>query len=796
MLSPVEGSLEGWLASSRLGAVVQFRETLLSGALTFHALPRFLLGPPCGASMRLFEREASPARVSNTVATPQADTIQRRALLGLTIVSVAAILAIALAHAVRASAGSGQGRPLVVARQRSDVLDALRTSDVGAVRADDPSGDGARLAVDGRDDTAWTGLAGQTKWRWAVSFARPVHLGLLRATLGASPTSGVPTVFHWETLSHAPDAPVCGVPDDAAWVALDGTSQAPPPQGEMLAQPTHRSWFVDVDTCGLSLVVDRTNAGPPVLREVRAIESARDVLRDGKASDDGALGGFEATAAVDGTYAHRWAGAAGKTRWTLRVDLEEPVAIDRVRLVLGADATSVPRAGSGRSYAIAWAPAHYTLEGSEDGARFFLLAGDALRSDGTVLPLRRRLVTLPQGKKLRAVRLVMSGATGASGLLEPGGVPVVRELSAYRADDPRPVLAAPWVLSVNANPSAQSHVTPGGEATNDAYWTSFLQRRFSLILPRMRGDDRYARSLGSRDVPLDVPALDGAGELLEAIEGDDPVLDAQLLAQSSPPPIAVLSGSDDWDYAEQTGPDPKRPRAWHWDPLHGAAGGGVGQLAPAVRQRVAPFMGFCGGAQLLALLESTEGESGSPEDDGRAIDQVLRRTSGLPIRGFAPPIDIERAWPGDASRPRAVVRFVPTDPLFADLSGPQHRSTTRSFPEWHADVVLLDAFRPGGPLERFEVLATSVFCGPDVVAASPRDGVFPDRSSPGWCHTVPEVFRSRDPAWPILGMQFHAEQKDFAVPSTGDPPESIADARLFFAAAYEEMVDAYVKLAP
>jgi hypothetical protein len=82
------------------------------------------------------------------------------------------------------------------------------------------------------------------------------------------------------------------------------------------------------------------------------------------------------------------------------------------------------------------------------------------------------------------------------------------------------------------------------------------------------------------------------------------------------------------------------------------------------------------------------------------------------------------------------------------------------------------------------------------VAASPRDGVFPDRSSPGWCHTVPEVFRSRDPAWPILGMQFHAEQKDFAVPSTGDPPESIADARLFFGAAYEEMVDAYVKLAP
>ncbi len=94
------------------------------------------------------------------------------------------------------------------------------------------------------------------------------------------------------------------------------------------------------------------------------------------------------------------------------------------------------------------------------------------------------------------------------------------------------------------------------------------------------------------------------------------------------------------------------------------------------------------------------------------------------------------------------------------------------------------------------MLATSAFCGPDVVAASARDGVFPNPSGPGWCDTVPEAFRSRDPAWPIIGTQFHAEQKDFAMPGPGDPPESVADARLFFAAAYEQMVDAYVKLAP
>ena len=108
----------------------------------------------------------------------------------------------------------------------------------------------------------------------------------------------------------------------------------------------------------------------------------------------------------------------------------------------------------------------------------------------------------------------------------------------------------------------------------------------------------------------------------------------------------------------------------------------------------------------------------------------------------------------------------------------------------------MDAFLPGALLQRFDVLATSPFCGPDVVAASVRDGVSPNPSGPGWCDTVPEAFRSRDRAWPIVGTQFHAEQKDFATPGPGDPPESVADARLFIIAVYEEMIDAYVKLGP
>ncbi|MGH7297698.1 MAG: hypothetical protein ACRELB_22360 [Polyangiaceae bacterium] len=215
-----------------------------------------------------------------------------------------------------------------------------------------------------------------------------------------------------------------------------------------------------------------------------------------------------------------------------------------------------------------------------------------------------------------------------------------------------------------------------------------------------------------------------------------------------------------------------------------------------MRERVAPFMGFCGGAQILGLLEAKSGDGGATIEDGRMIDLVLRRTSGRPIRGFAPAMDFERAWPGDPHPPRAKIQFEAADPLFADLAGLQRRSTTEALPESHSDAVRADAFLPGGPLQRFEVVATSAFCGPDVVAASPRDGVYPNPSGPGWCDTVPEAFRSRDRAWPVIATQFHAEQRDFLTPGPGDPPESIADARLFLAAAFDEMVDAYVKLAP
>ncbi|MGH7435699.1 MAG: discoidin domain-containing protein [Polyangiaceae bacterium] len=692
-------------------------------------------------------------------------------LLGLGFASVVATMPLALS-----TAHGSASPPLVASKPRVPAVDVLRTSNAVATGSDE--NDGA--------------------WSWSARFAHPVHLGLVRARFGDSPTAGVPRELHWEALAPDPVSTVCPSPSspDAQWTVIEGTSQAAWQAGAGVAGATRRSWFVDVDACGLRLVVRRTNAGPPVVREVRAIAGARDVLQDGTASDEGAWPGFSAGAAIDGRYATRWAGDPGASRWVLRVDLPSPEAVDRIRLVLGYDAAGVARPHAGRSYAVTWAPLRYRLEVSEDGETFVPVAFEPMRADGSVLPLRRRLVTLARARTIRAVRMVMTGATGAGGIADPGGVPVVRELAAYRADDRQPILAAPWILSINANPSSQTHTTPGGEVGSDALHARYLQGRFARLIPALRTDDRYARMLGPRGEVLDVPANDDAGEALESIEGDDPALTPELLSQSSPPPIAVLGGSNDWDYAAETGPDPVLARRWHWDPLPDAASGGMGRLAAAVRGRVAPFVGFCGGAQILALLEAAGSEPPSAERDRRLIDRVLSRTSGLPIRGFAQPMDIERAWPGDPHPFRAKIHFEPKDPLFEDLAGAALRSTTASLPESHADAIRPDAFGPGGPLQHLELVATSTVCAPDVEASGPRAGLFPNPSGSGWCDTVPEAFRSKDPSWPVIGAQFHAEQHEFASAAPGDPPEATADPRLFMAGVYEDIVDAYERYAP
>jgi hypothetical protein len=715
------------------------------------------------------------------------------------LVLITAILPVTLFGTLKTSEARSAPMAFDLPKDRPAVIDALRDGAPIAIRASDSTEVAARSAIDASPETAWSGHGESKAWVWAASFARPAHLGVIRVRWGKTPTIGVPTGFQWEILAPGPDDQMCdGTPPSAVggWTPLSDTNQEPSAGLVSPAQPTRRSWFVDASACGLRLVITATNAGPPVLRDIRAIESAQDVLRDGVASDDGASPGSTGADAIDGTYARRWVGTPGQGHWTLRVDLPEPASVDRVRLVLGFNATSAPRSPSGRSYGIAWGPIHYALETSEDGIRFERVASEPVRADGTILPLRRRLVSIDEPRPIRALRLAMIGATDGEGRPAPEAFPVVREIAAYRSDDARPILAAPWILSVNANPSGQSRLAPGGELMDDARHAKFLQERFASLLPTLRADDPFARIRGGWPEVFGAAATDHDGEALESIEGDDPQLDATLLAKSIPPPIAVLSGSNDWDYAPETGPDPAAPQRWHWDPLRVARLGGMGQLARAVRARLSPFLGFCGGAQLLSLLEAEAPSHELSVDDEDLIDEVLSRTTGKPIRGFAPPAECERSWPGDPRPARATVVFDPTDPLFTDLAGATRRSTTQELPLSHADAVRPDAFLPDGPLRHFEVVATSTFCGAEGSTARARDALATSAKSESWCRTVPQAFRSRDRAWPVIGAQFHAEQRDFTAPASGDPPESVADPRLFLAAAYELIVDASLRLAP
>ena len=224
----------------------------------------------------------------------------------------------------------------------------------------------------------------------------------------------------------------------------------------------------------------------------------------------------------------------------------------------------------------------------------------------------------------------------------------------------------------------------------------------------------------------------------------------------------MLSGSNDWDYA------PRRarsacPQRWHWDPLRDARLGGMGQLARAVRRRMSPFLGFCGGAQILGLLEAEAPSHELSVDDEALIDEVLRRATGKPIRGFAPPTECERAWPATRARRARRSRSTPTDPLFADLAGAAGRSTTQELPLSHADAVRADAFLPEGRCDASPCPATSTFCAPEGDRRErARRPLREQRARAGAARCRRRSARGTA-AWPIIGAQFHAEQRDFAV---------------------------------
>ena len=651
---------------------------------------------------------------------------------------------------------------LAVVRERTSVLDALHAPDLLAVRAADPTGEQARLAVDGRDDTVWTGRAGETQWKWAAAFAKPVHSGSYVRASGARPRAACRRTSAGRC---GPPAPGHGEVPRAvrrrattAWTSLEGAERlARPRPGTSAAQPTP------------ALLVRRRRrvrsapgGRPHQRRAARAArgagdrERARRAARRPRRATTARTPGCRPRASIDGTYARRWAGAPGKSRWTLRVDLAEPQPIDRVRLVLGFDATtSVPRAGGGRSYAIAWAPVHYMLEVSEDGRRFVAVASEPLRADGSILPLRRRLVTLPEARTVRALRLVMTGATGASGLART-------RRRAGRARDRRRTArttrarssATPWVLSVNANPSAESQLDARGRdhqrrVLREVPAAAASRRSCPCCAATTATRARSARTASRSTRPRATKRARRSSRSRATI----PLLDAQLLAQSSPPPIAVLSGSNDWDYAAETGPDPAHPKRWHWDPLRDARVGGMGQLAPAVRQRVAPFIGFCGGAQILGLLEARRRDAGVAR--GRP---AAHRPRAAPHERPAHPglraADRRRARVAERSAPaaredpvrRRTTRSSPTS------AGPQHRSTTQALPESHSDAVRPDAFLPGGPARsasrcsRRARSAARTSSPPARATASSRT-----RAARAGATPCPRPSARADRGWPVIG---------------------------------------------
>jgi hypothetical protein len=638
----------------------------------------------------------------------------------------------------------------------------------------------------------WTGAEGSGPWTWQAHLRAPAHLAVLRAEWGRSPVVGVPYRYRWQLARPIGGACPAGDIAEARFVdvAVESRPSAP------VASPTRRSWFIDDDACALRLRVEASSGGPPTLRGVHAFIGARNVLANARARGSD---GTDAAAVLDASYATSWSAPLMRGRASIEVTLPKPVAIDRVRLVIGADATTVPRRrGVGRTYAMVRGPRDWLLEASVDGQRFVPIARAPRRAGDVPLKLRRALLEVAPPGPVRALRLTLIGGTDDEGrpisphapqvprpTSDTGGPsamsvgPMVRALAAYAADDRAPVLPAPWVLSVNANPSPMTKRQPGAEIANDVYFTKFLQMRLAEWSPEIARDDRFGRRMGPKGELIDAPRTASSGEALEAIEGDDPALTSELVEQSSPRPLLVLSGAGDWDFAAVA-----RPTAagghYLWDPLRSSREGGMGQLAEVVWARSAPLLGFCGGAQILALLDAARTRA----PDAVVLDKVLARADGRSLRSAVVESGLERAWPGDG-RPRAEISFDPTDPLFGDVAN-GGRAVTYAMPEWHADAVRPSAFSKDGPLGGWKIAARSWLCGPATKASRRARAVAPT------CSEIPQAFHTTGPGFPIIGAQFHAEQRAFDVADARDPAWSTADPVLFVAAAWELAVDAWL----
>lgn len=673
-----------------------------------------------------------------------------------------------------------------LSRGPRDAHDLALDADVSGPPASETSfGSDPLEAIDGDESTAWRGRPGAGEWIWALPFHRVVHLALVRASFGDGPMIGVPSAYRWET-----QAPVDGRCEPwALWSLVPGGQRDDRDDnvflhGDKDIHAQRQALFTDVDACGLRLVVTAMDRGGPVLREVKLVEGAPSLSRGARVeapSPSPVLAESSAEGVVDGTYEGAWAGTAGAGEWTVTVRLPAPQVVDRTRLVLGEDAvTSAQRGTTGRVFSGGYLPTRYAIETSPDDSPAHLVPlseADPPHDGDALLPVRRRLIK-HSPRVVKTLRLTIHAATGRWGERESAtAAPVVREIGLYAASDARPVVAEPTFLSVDANPSGLTALGKGGEAYADGVFARDAYHRLRRVLVGFDADTRWPADASRRRDR-------GTGRFLEAIEGDDPSLGRALLEASSPRPIVLLSGALDWEFGDRTAPWPGKAAHWTWDVTSDAAsaGRGMGRLGPAVRDRVAAFVGFCGGAQILALLAAD-----APRD------AIVMRNANTPIRGLLAVEDpYERAWWSDApalDRARPTIELDPLDALFATGEPGPRRRETRELPSLHGDTIRASAFERW--LSPFQVVATSRFCRRWVA-----DGLEPTtRDGDARCLIVPQAFRTSDPLTrPIVGFQFHPEQRDLQRLAEGSPPDARADALAAFSNAIALALDAYVRL--
>jgi hypothetical protein len=700
-------------------------------------------------------------------------------------------------------------------RDVSDVLhDAERSADPQA--SGTAVGSAALAAVDGDETTAWRGDPDAKDWSVTVPFRRVVHLSLLRVRFGDDAIHGVPAIYRWEI--QRPEADGSCDPEARFVTVRDGyrnDNQGIP----FLHGPSHihalrQALFVNDDACALRLQVESMGQsfpslqpGPPVIRELRALEGARSSSEEAAVEVHGQTPGVAENAgrsallasteagAIDGRYDTFWAGQPGQSSWTLELVWPRPRIVDRVALTLGLDAVTVPDDdGVGRNFTGAYLPTKYRIETSYDDDPAHFVSWDV----APALPLRRRLLVDRGGRPVKRLRLVIDEATGPWGEREPRlGAPVVRDLEVFAEADARPVVKSPAFMVTNANPALLTHELSGGEASSDGLHARDFHGRLRRILGGVDDDSRWPADAS-------LPRTIGTGRFVEAIEGDDPTLSPALLRASGPPPTLVLSGAFDWEFDVRTQRTSERPGRVRWNVVAPAGDdGGMGGLSPAVKQRLAPMIGFCGGAQILAMLTSmSEPAENVDEEEARGIlDRVLLRNDNSPIRGkLDHPEPYERSFwfdpPAlDASRP--TLRYSPRDPLFRGLTAEdtagELRRTTREIPLLHGDMVRASAFTRGA-LAGYVLAATSEFCrtwvedsGFEPTRVDPHD---PSRR----CVTVPQAFRSRNESrFPIIGFQFHPEQRDLQRLAPGSPPEARGDALNVLANAVDLVLEGYIR---